>query len=279
MPVITTERQRVRRWALESGAPLGSGPLHFHATCTEPVEVHVRGLPDRITLKLGIEQHDVASVATILVPCRRCAACLKRRANIWTARAIDETRLSSRTWFSTLTLHPAAALQFKAMGEQLFLKRGYSEPEIRGEVLFKAFAAALGPELQRWLKRVRKNSGARLRYLLVCEAHKSGVPHFHALIHESAEGKVTKRQLEAAWRLGFSQFRLVDRSDANEARYVCKYLTKTFTTRVRASRHYGRVSALHHSDLLEEIAAVVAKARAPKRETAAGNSPNKRASL
>jgi hypothetical protein len=268
MTTIVTERQRVRRWIADTGAPLGSGPIHFHADCISPAEVFVRGLPDRITVKLGLERFDTASVATIFVPCRKCDPCLKRRTNIWTARAIDETRLSSRTWFSTLTLHPSAALEFRARGEQAYIDRGWPVEELRGGVLFKAFAGALGPELQRWLKRVRKNSGASLRYILVCEAHKSGVPHFHALVHETGDGKATKRTMEAAWRIGFSQFRLVDRSEANEARYVCKYLAKSALTRIRASRHYGSISVDHHADLLEQVAAVVAKA---------GNGPRRRA--
>ena len=264
---------------MEQAVPLGSGPIRFHGDCAKPVEVPVRGLPSKVCLGLRIEQHEVASAATLLVKCRKCGPCLRARTNMWSARAIDETVLSSRTWFSTLTLHPSAALTFRARGEQAYIQRGYAPSELRGEVLFRAFAHALGPELQLWLKRVRKNSGASLRYLMVCEAHKSGIPHFHALVHERGDGKATKRTMEAAWRLGFSQFRLVDRSEAREARYVCKYLAKSALTRVRASRQYGSMNVDHHADLMEEIAAAVAKARAGTARRQQENIPNKRASL
>ena len=41
-----------------------------------------------------------------------------------------------------------------------------------------------GAEITKYFKRIRKNSDAPLRYILVQEQHKSGLPHFHALIHE-----------------------------------------------------------------------------------------------
>lgn len=96
----------------------------------------------------------------------------------------------------------------------------------------------LGGEIDRFLKRVRKN-GAPFRYLLVSEAHKDGFPHFHMLIHEAAS-PLTKRLLESNWRLGYSQFRLVNNAEPRSAFYVCKYLAKSALTRVRASKRYGR---------------------------------------
>jgi len=61
----------------------------------------------------------------------------------------------------------------------------------------------------------------------------------HVLVHE-ALGKVTKRELEASWRSGFSHWRLVPVGDTRAAAYVTKYLTKSALTRVRASQRYGR---------------------------------------
>lgn len=96
--------------------------------------------------------------------------------------------------------------------------------------------AVIAEELQRFLKRIRKNSKAELRYICVQELHKSGNPHYHLLIHE-VEGTLTKAVLQAAWRYGFSQAKL---ADPRTAIYVCKYLTKGEGARVRASLSYGR---------------------------------------
>lgn len=70
------------------------------------------------------------------------------------------------------------------------------------------------------------------------EAHKSGDPHLHILVHEP-EGPVTKALLEKQWNLGFSHWRLVG-ADRKAAVYACKYLGKEALTRVRASFRYGQ---------------------------------------
>ena len=46
------------------------------------------------------------------VPCRKCPACLKQRANHWRRRATTEIHVSMRTWFATLTLAPDRAHYF-----------------------------------------------------------------------------------------------------------------------------------------------------------------------
>jgi hypothetical protein len=94
-------------------------------------------------------------------------------------------------------------------------------------------------ELTKYLKRVRKESGAKFRFLLVAEAHKSGLPHYHLLLHEHDQFRpVRKSVLEAQWKAyGFSKWRLIE--DERAARYVCKYLSKDAIARVRASIRYG----------------------------------------
>jgi hypothetical protein len=222
--------------ALEARAQ-GEKLSEFHGDCLTPVWMHLFGYPDKVLVGLGIEP-DRALAQEITVRCRKCANCLKHRARLWTARATAEVAVSHRTWFSTLTLAPDHALRIRYAA-----LKAISAPNDRNSneaELFKAMADQVSDDLTKWLKRVRKNSGARLRYLLVCESHKSGVPHWHALIHECSEVPVTKRQLDEAWRLGFAKFKLVD-GDALPARYVCKYLAKSALTRVRASQKYGDV--------------------------------------
>lgn len=173
--------------------------------------------------------------------CRKCPSCLRARAREWANRAQLETTRSSRTWFGTLTLRPEAhylmlcrALQRTDRGGVAF--EGLTPPE-----QFAERHEQISKEITLWLKRIRKNSGAKLRYFLVAEAHKSGLPHYHVLLHESGV-PVTHSILSDAWRLGFTKFKLVDtQTDARKTSwYVCKYLTKSASAKIRASTHYGK---------------------------------------
>jgi hypothetical protein len=160
-----------------------------------------------------------------------------------------------------LTLAPAQALQAKFAAECKLIERGHTLSEVCKADHFRAVAAVVAPEITRTLKRIRTNSGARIRYLLVCEAHEGGgphdgMPHWHILIHEH-EGKVTKRKLEASWRYGFSHFRLVDRQATRTAWYVCKYLSKSALARVRASQSYGAPKVSTITELVEQQLAIL----------------------
>lgn len=205
--------------------------------CSQPRVIHAIGLPSQFEAnrdKLPVE---------MMARCRKCPECLAHRRRLWTARAVDEIAVSSRSWFGTLTVKPYERFRYKLLAERKLQRRG-GLPD--GQLLsslssaeqFPYLAAELGSEVTRYLKRVRK-AGFPLRYLLVAEAHKSGDPHFHILIHEQGLN-IPKRELEAQWRIGFSHWRLVER-DSSAAVYVCKYLSKDARTRVRASQSYGQV--------------------------------------
>lgn len=166
-------------------------------------------------------------------PCRRCGPCLETRRLEWTRRAVDETRLAVRTWFCTLTLSPTQQARH-LMLSRVHL-RGYDDRT--DDARFSARCQSIGVEVTRWLKRVRKGSGARIRYLIVYEKHKSGEPHLHALLHQVGAVPVEWQTLHEQWTLGFTSFRLVN--DTWDATYLCKYLAKEVAARVRASRFYG----------------------------------------
>jgi len=175
----------------------------------------------------------------LLTRCRSCEACLKHRAALWRARATAETKAATRTWFGTLTLTPEA--QFKALNEarQDIAIQGLDYDALKPDDQFRVRHRMIGPDITKWLKRVRKNSGAPLKYLLVAEAHKSGDPHYHVLIHErSIDLPVRHKVLTTAWRLGFTKFNLID--NPNQATYLCKYLSKSLRAKVRASQAYGK---------------------------------------
>ena len=172
------------------------------------------------------------------VPCRRCPSCLARRAAHWRLRAESEISGAARTWFGTLTLRPEVRFRVLLEATQRVEKRGTAWSTLTPDEVFRAKHAVISEELTRWLKRIRKESGAPLRYCLVAEAHKDGDPHYHCLIHEPTEwGVVGERTLRRQWAWGFSKFALVREKGA--AAYVAKYLAKAALARVRASVRYG----------------------------------------
>jgi hypothetical protein len=158
----------------------------------------------------------------MLVQCRKCPRCLKLRAKLWRERAVHETVTANRTWFITFTVSPDHRYR-------LSLLAGSSE--------WSALWERVSAELTLSLKRLRK-AGHAFRYLAVGEAHKDGFPHVHMLLHERGAA-ITKRQIEAEWRLGFSRVKLIVGEPARAAAYVAKYLAKDAASRVRASREYG----------------------------------------
>lgn len=177
---------------------------------------------------------------TIHVPCRVCTTCLRGRARLWRQRATNETVAAPRSWFGTITLHPEAHSLMKARACQALSLRGETFEALPAERQLEARHSQCGQELTRYLKRVRKECGA-FRYLLVLEAHRTGLPHYHVLLHEREEGQVKHAVIKSQWRLGFTRWKL---AEASSSAYVCKYLTKSSEARVRASTLYGELSYL-----------------------------------
>ena len=175
----------------------------------------------------------------MVVRCRRCDSCRQIRRKVWTARARAETQAAPRTWFGTLTLRSEEHYRFLAKARKLADTRTDNFDALPYWEQFDRRHRAIAPELTKYLKRVRSVSDAPLRYLLVAEAHKSGAPHYHLLVHEvDPDRQVKHRQLSEQWGLGFSQWKLV--TDTRSATYLCKYLSKSNAARVRASLRYGR---------------------------------------
>ena len=172
--------------------------------------------------------------------CRKCSRCLRQRARQWSARCLAETQWASRTWFGTLTLNPNARAIARLEAQRRATASGSTFEALSPSAQFREICAAIGPALTKWIKRVRKVSGARLRYCLVSEPHADGVPYWHILLHE-VTGEVRKSTLQAHWaQMGFSKFKLVAADQTSRpAHYVAKYISKFQGTRVRASLNYG----------------------------------------
>ena len=175
------------------------------------------------------------------VPCRRCPRCLRRKAAHWRLRAIEELRIADengwRSWRVTLTLNPhaRAIAIMRARGKVTREEWNSFSQEERTAKLANAFQ----PEITKYLKRVRAESGSALRYLSVTEPHKDGIPHWHLLVHEAGDIPVRHVTLSRQWAHGYSNCKLVD-SAGLAAAYPAKYITKTPNSRVRASVGYGQ---------------------------------------
>lgn len=129
--------------------------------------------------------------------------------------------IAERTWLVTFTLGPQARAALRVARA--------ANPQALGEA---------PQHLSRLFDRLRHSHG--VRYLCVREDHKSGEPHWHALIHQGAR-KLRYRDLRARWGLGFFHAKLVGKrvGGGDAASYVAKYATKANQGRVRASRGYG----------------------------------------
>lgn len=157
---------------------------------------------------------------------------------IWMHRAESEIRRHQRTWFCTFTLSPEqhALMWMKACSR--LRKAGINPSELSAERGFKERAAESQKLFSDFMKRLRKKGKSQVRYLLVVESHKSGLPHLHALLHE-VEGSLTYRDISGEWYAGFCTAKLVEDTTDKSVRYVTKYLAKQAVSRVRASLHYG----------------------------------------
>lgn len=188
--------------------------------------------------------------------CRRCQPCLAYRRGLWRARAATELAQSSRTWWGTLTQAPHNRWSQLCEAKAIAYKSLVDYDAETAEARFQRLVRVLGGRVQRYLKRLRKQSGARLRYLLVAEPHLSGDPHIHILLHEVSK-PVRKAVLEAQWTEGFSKWTLVGSSHDDHqkvASYITKYMLKEACARPRASLHYGNAISVVASELPEKAA-------------------------
>lgn len=228
----------------------------YAGNCSNPLVVEQTGRvvtprnPGLTGVPKSVHQVDMTGRGAVMheieVPCRQCENCLRRRAAHWRQRAQAEYRNAVRTWFVTLTLSPeqhslvANACRVEAS------RNGEDFDAFDPETKFSARHHAISREITLYLKRVRKNAGAQIRFCCVAEAHKTGLPHYHMLVHEVGSPGVTWKQLSENWRVGFMTAKLV--TDSKAASYVTKYLAKSSLARVRASLDYGNTSVRHSSN-------------------------------
>lgn len=203
--------------------------------CLDPAEiVYHAGVRERANFK-QVPSRQIC----IKARCRWCDACRAARANMWIARAFTEFQTSQRVWFVSLTATPDWHFVNELLCKDSLARSTRTWADLSEDQKFVALTRRMGVEITLFLKRLRKSSGAKLRYMLVFEAHKSGRPHAHILIHETEGSEfVRKKHIKQAWRAGFCDCKL---KDVEIAYYICKYISKSRTrARVRASNRYGR---------------------------------------
>lgn len=231
------------------GRALASGARKVSATrivwdvsgdCQSPVYREINSRPDGRPYKQIIVKPGSAHGLTLelTLRCKRCERCLRLRAALWRLRALREWKIAPRTWFGTLTLQPEVQHKFLAQARAREISQGVDFDALSEVEQFRCRHREISREITKYLKRVRKEAAAPLRYLLVAEAHKSGAPHYHILVYEVDDARpVRQKTLRDQWTLGFSRWKLVE--DEKAATYVCKYLNKDARARVRASVEFG----------------------------------------
>jgi len=243
MDVETIQRMFVDAMSTDTFTRHGSrmGTWDISGTCESPVPVthwsRKTGLAKN--LAIGLFKNPAMIELTLLTSCRKCTACLRYLAWFWRSRAETELAQAKRTWMVTFTCRPDFHVWIDhecATRERNF----WAQPT---DKIFAARSKVFGKEITKYLKRLRKQTKTKIRYLLIAERHDGsdtsefmrGRPHYHMLLHEQ-DIAVTKRVIQAQWAHGFTDAKL---ADTGASWYVSKYITKASQARVRASLRYG----------------------------------------
>lgn len=127
--------------------------------------------------------------------CGRCRACRANYASMWALRMFHELKFHDENCFATLT---------------------YNDSTLpKGGTLVKR-----DPQL--FLKRLRKNTGKKIRYYLGGEYGENySRPHYHAILF--GIGRDSSSAIEAAWQNGFVYLGSATMDSCN---YVARYITK-----------------------------------------------------
>jgi hypothetical protein len=215
--------------------------VDYSLNCENPIHREMFSCYDRErTMAREVYGHRGPLTVILICQCRKCDNCRLRHQMHWRYRCEAELKRSARTWFGTLTFHPSISHGALSQCRLDSLKKGFVYDEAPASEQFQLFHNKLQKYVTLFFKKLRKTSQSPVRYVLVAEAHKTGIPHYHMLLHEVSVSKpIRKLLLHATWDVGFSSWKLVDTEDGH-AKYVTKYLNKGANARVRASVKYGQ---------------------------------------
>lgn len=106
----------------------------------------------------------------LLLPCRHCVGCRLSKSREWANRVVMEQLYHDQSWFVTLTY------------DDEHLPRSKPVDPATGEIL-SCHATLVKDDLQRFFKRLRKNSCQKMRYFAAGEYGSNTYrPHYHILL-------------------------------------------------------------------------------------------------
>lgn len=133
---------------------------------------------------------------SISVPCGKCEQCTKRRISGWSFRLMQEDKISSSSYFITLTYDTAKVP---------ITKNGYMGLSKR--------------DVQLFFKRLRKVNSGKLKYYLAGEyGGKTARPHYHIILFNC-----DVKTIQDSWDLGSIHYGEVTAASVG---YTCKYIQK-----------------------------------------------------
>lgn len=157
-----------------------------------------------------------------VVACRKCWQCRGNRVWDWVGRAVAENECADRAFFVTLT---------------------YGNSLAYGEELADRARSLHYPDVQKWLKRIRKKH--RVRYVVTGEyGSKKGRAHWHALLFFKGDLPDVRLNykywgnrefnVDPFWSHGLTEWAEFEPA---AARYVCKYMLKAVDELDNQERH------------------------------------------
>lgn len=171
----------------------------------------------------------------LMLPCRKCVGCRLAKSREWANRVVMEQQYHSDCWFLTLTYDDEHLSTSHAIGAF-------------GDIL-SVHATLVKRDLQKFLKRVRFNSGQAIRYYAAGEyGTQTYRPHYHILLfglklddlevlqkNFAGDQYYTSKFIEKCWSLGYHILGKVTwQSAAYTARYTMKKATHGFDKRYYA---------------------------------------------
>lgn len=172
----------------------------------------------------------------MLIPCGQCIGCRIRQREDWTTRIELEARqyLKEEVWFITLTYDDEHV-------PGIILKTGEIMRKVQyvwkpGEKVPESVQTLLYPDIQKFLKRLRKAYRGKLRYFVAGEyGEQTARPHYHMILYGwkptdlenlykiHHNGYYTSKWLADLWGMGQIQ---IAQAVPETYRYVAGYVTK-----------------------------------------------------
>lgn len=130
-----------------------------------PRQISMKGPQD-----LGDRKKMIRQGRRLLLPCRKCVGCRLDKSREWANRVVMEQLYHQESWFLTLTY------------DDEHLPSAYPVDPATAEIL-SVHATLVKDDLQKFFKRLRKNSKQELRYFASGEyGSQTYRPHYHCLI-------------------------------------------------------------------------------------------------